>query len=115
MNRYPSEPELEYIKNFDMLKSPARVLMEYVESIWQYGDWGYKRTYHTWQLHTGGWSGNEDIVSALHCNHLFWSLTFASMRSGGHYYFSDSLLRGLKPSRRHFLLAKGKRNDLSRT
>lgn len=38
------------------------------------------------ELHTGGWSGNEDIIQALQNNKLFW-VNWEMSRVGGHYYF----------------------------
>ena len=39
-----------------------------------------------WEYHTGGWSGNEDIIRVLK-NSWVWSLTFERYDAGGHYYF----------------------------
>ena len=40
----------------------------------------------TLELHTGGWSGNEDIIDKL-SDTLFWMICWESTRRGGHYYF----------------------------
>ena len=39
-----------------------------------------------WEYHTGGWSGNEDIIRVLE-NSWVWPLTFERYDAGGHYYF----------------------------
>jgi len=39
-----------------------------------------------WQYHTGGWSGNEDIIGILHQS-ILWSLLIERYDKGGHYYF----------------------------
>ena len=39
-----------------------------------------------WQYHTGGWSGNEDIIGVLQQSWL-WYLLLERYDSGGHYYF----------------------------
>ena len=74
MTNYPSDIDLKYIKEFDLTKQPVRELLDHIEQIWEYGDWGFKRSYHYLQLHTGGWSGNEDIIVALESNLLFFAM-----------------------------------------
>jgi len=39
-----------------------------------------------WGYHTGGWSGNEEIIAVLQESELFWWLLQRYDR-GGHYYF----------------------------
>ena len=39
-----------------------------------------------WAYHTGGWSGNEDIISVLHESWL-WGLLLERYDTGGHFYF----------------------------
>ena len=43
----------------------------------------------TIELHTGGWSGNEDLIRALQKSY-FWSFWRIS-KVGGHYYFKIPL------------------------
>jgi hypothetical protein len=38
------------------------------------------------ELHTGGWSGNEEIISVLQ-NSMFWVMYWQKSERGGHYYF----------------------------
>lgn len=40
-----------------------------------------------WGYHTGGWSGNEDIISILRRSWL-WGSLIERYDSGGHYYFT---------------------------
>ena len=90
---YPTEEELETIRNWNIIgKKEAKQLMEYVQSIWNFGDEYFKvkdannSIYYI--LHTGGWSGNEDIIGALQENiHCFWLFYWLSTRRGGHYIF----------------------------
>jgi len=94
---YPTEEQLAFIKDFDLLKKPVKELIAFVQDIWEYDDWGFKVSEHTLELHTGGWSGNEDIIDALHQNFLFWSMYWKSNRRGGHYEFDDeSVVDSLK-------------------
>ncbi|MFA5049033.1 MAG: hypothetical protein WC516_08470 [Patescibacteria group bacterium] len=94
---YLTDERLETIKNWDVMTTGAKPLVEYVISIWHYGDWGYKlykskdhlfkkERVTKLQLHTGGWSGNEQVIEALRQNLMFWVCWQKSMR-GGHYWF----------------------------
>lgn len=90
MNRYPTEEELKYIREFDLPDKPVSELLDFIEQIWEYGDLGFIRSKHKLVLHTYGWSGNEDIIEALMQNFLFWALYWSVSKRGGHYYFNDS-------------------------
>ncbi len=83
---YPHEQSLRLIKEWPHDRFDE--LMEFVESLWRYADWGFSRKagdeYH---LSTGGWSGNEEIISALAGNGVFWSMCWESSRRGGHHIF----------------------------
>ena len=41
----------------------------------------------TWVAATGGWSGNEDVISALHRNTGFWLSCWRVSVAGGYYEF----------------------------
>ena len=66
-------------------------LLEFVETIWWCPEWGFVRNEMPggeWiELHTGGWSGNEQIIHALQQNFMFWGMCWARSERGGHYYF----------------------------
>lgn len=89
---YPTKKQLRFIKKFDLLKRPVCELLDFIEQIWEYGDWGFIRKEHTLELHTGGWSGNEDIIAALKQNFLLWSMYWARHHRGGHFYFDDEMV-----------------------
>ena len=86
---YPDDKELDKIKNW---QGESLELMEYIKPMWKYFDCGYwienKKTpiYH-YELSTGGWSGNEDIIGAMMENTLFWIKNWYQSRRGGHYIF----------------------------
>lgn len=96
MDEYPTEGNLEIIKKFNLLKNDVMELLDYIEAIWWQPDWGFvkkgKRVIKL-QLHTGGWSGNEDIINALQQNFVFWSMYWVKHIRGGHYFFKITLRR----------------------
>jgi len=75
-------------------------LMEYVEPLWRSGEWGWKLQRNpftgrvvsrTYQISTGGFPGNEAIVSALEANRSFWEQCMASYHHGGLYEFNVTI------------------------
>lgn len=91
---YPTEEELEIIKNWDLTKKSVTELLDFVYQIWWTPDWGYRLTGKhilKLELHTGGWSGNELIIRSLKENLFFWPMYYTQHRAGGHYYFKMNL------------------------
>ncbi len=90
MDRYPEEEEIQKIIDWDYKDFLG--LMEYVEDLWKYPQYWdtipisgcYKVRY---KISTGGWSGNEDIISALESNRMFWAMCWENSKRGGHYEF----------------------------
>lgn len=93
MNNYPTDKQLEVIKNFDLIKHPVKEFLDYVQPLWEYPD-RFCRTKHRLYLSTGGWSGNESIISAMQQNYLFWGLYWQKSQRGGHYWFDDEMVSG---------------------
>ena len=89
---YPTEDELKKLKEWDAFHDP-KGLIDFIRDIWWMPDWGFiltgKRALRL-QLHTGGWSGNEDIMNVLAENFSFW-FYFEKHLRGGHYYFKIPL------------------------
>ena len=86
MNEYPTEKELKYIKRFKPgIKNSFKPLIDHIQDIWHWPDY-VKWDGDILELHTGGWSGNEDIIQALE-NTMFWLLFWKATTRGGHYYF----------------------------
>jgi len=90
---YPTGEILIWIKNFDPEKTDWNDFIKVLENIWWGAGWGFvfKRKYknkRTLELHTGGWSGNEDIIRALRSNIFFFPMTWQKTYVGGHFYFS---------------------------
>ena len=87
MNDYPSDEELQRIREWKVT-TPAdfNQLMEYVKDIWH---WDFvEQRGGCWRLVTGGWSGNEDIIGALHANFMVWVMTWQSSHRGGLHWFA---------------------------
>jgi hypothetical protein len=92
-NGYPTEEELKKIKE---LKNVSE-LLNHLKSIWWMPDWGFVEYWGftsfpirekalKLELHTGGWSGNEDIIRGLQKTD-FWILFWVRSERGGHYCF----------------------------
>jgi hypothetical protein len=91
---YPEQHELNRIKNWDFRDIFS--LIDFVASRWNWQDWGVKKYWDKdkyskseilkVEFHTGGWSGNEDLINALLENRLV-CIWYESWRRGGHYYF----------------------------
>ena len=81
---YPTKETLEAIKSWP--GEDTRNLIEFIYSAWHWPDYAENEG-AVLKLHTGGWSGNEDIVSALKENTVFWLLYWYSSKRGGHYEF----------------------------
>jgi hypothetical protein len=82
--RYPTEQELAAIRVWDVHDVPG--LFDYVREIWNWPDMATMEG-GMLRLATGGWSGNEDIIGALHDNLMFWMLCWQSSERGGLHWF----------------------------
>lgn len=90
---YPTEETLLAIREWDA--NDLGGLFQFVAEAWNL-DYGRAlircvessaEGRHWIELHTGGWSGNEDIIGALQANTMAWTLAWWSSRRGGHYEF----------------------------
>jgi len=86
---YPTEAALRRIREWPYKDLPG--LFAFIADLWRYGDDMAEQTEEdgqaVWRLHTGGWSGNEDIIAALRQNNIAWALTWYRSERGGHYEF----------------------------
>ena len=87
---YPEEWELEKIRTWSHANGFVcwSTLLEYVRELWRWPD--YFRgpdSNGMYELSTGGWSGNENLLAAMEGNRLFWEMCWFSSRRGGHYVF----------------------------
>ena len=78
-------------------------LMELVQALWHWGENQYEqhtedddldRAQEVYTFHTGGWSGNEQIIQALSNNQMFWLMNWYSSRRGGHFVFKVRVPNG---------------------
>jgi len=91
---YPTEEYLQFIRDY---KGDTMPIMDFVKLIcetWYYGSMGYRLTRkhkgtRRLELHTLGWSGNEDIIRAIIGNIYLTNclMSYNMWRVGGHYYF----------------------------
>lgn len=91
---YPTQEYLNFIKNYHPEKISIKTFVETISKGWNHRDWGFKlgRKYkgiRKLELHTGGWSGNEDVIEAIIENIYLthFSMKYKMWRTGGHYYF----------------------------
>lgn len=98
---YPTVAALEYIKNWAIVRDeefkasfgeyfgkPEKIddLIKYIQSIWTY-DKSVVYDGKLLEIHTGGWSGNEEIIYELKQTSL-WMFKLRCQSAGGHYYFN---------------------------
>ena len=95
MSEYPTEQILRKIHKWDIVDSGPDDLVELIRSEWHWPEWGFKYNRRRLELHTGGWSGNEDIIVALQGT-MFWFLYWMKSFRGGHYYFHIKNIRKSK-------------------
>ena len=100
-NGYPAVETLEAIKKWPVKsRKECHDLLAFVRSAWSYPDrWserekddgvfgdGQPAKIRIYEMSTGGWSGNEDLVSAMEANILFWAISLESTHRGGLYIF----------------------------
>ena len=108
---YPTEKELAVLSGWDWHDIAG--LLDEIRRLWWMPDWGFVEPYRSkgilgksavkFQLHTGGWSGNEDIIDALMENMFFWTFYWQKSEYGGHYWFEvpQYLSKGIKTSPIH--------------
>ena len=80
---YPLEVELAPCRGSEDFDA----LMDHVQDIWWASDHLITEDLYEWQISTGGWSGNEDIIGALKENTMFWMFCWKQSTRGGHYVF----------------------------
>ena len=94
---YPTKDYLKFIREYTDDAMPIMDFVNIIADGWQYASWGHKlhRKYagkRKLELHTGGWSGNEDIIRAILGNVYLthFKMRYVKWHAGGHYYFEIS-------------------------
>jgi len=88
-NCYPDEKSLKKIAKWDIFTQGVDGLLDLIEENTNWADRQIHRTGKRvirYEYHTGGWSGNEEVIDALQQN-FFWFLFWEKSLRGGHYYF----------------------------
>lgn len=86
-DHYPTDKTIETIENYSHEDGYQR-LMENIAPLFDgYGRCEYRSVDGVWEIATGGWSGNEDIIGALKENTLFWLICWNLSKRGGYYEF----------------------------
>jgi len=86
------DPILTRIKQFDLAKDKVMSFVEFLCDIW-HQDFGSMKLhkekdeqgYQTLEIHTGGWSENEEILMFLEQT-MFWGMFWYKSERGGHYW-----------------------------
>lgn len=95
MDEYPTKEQLIELESWSHEKG-FEALAEYVLKLWHFSHWAILRKphkdefgteYKELRLATAGWSGNEEIVSALMDNTMFRILCWQSSHRGGLHIF----------------------------
>jgi hypothetical protein len=99
---YPTDETLERIETWDVLVDghfDFEAAMDFAGRAWKYpdywrkdsaflsGEYAGEKPQLCYVFSTGGWSGNESIVSAIAANTMLQSLGAWSWRRGGHYEY----------------------------
>ncbi len=93
---YPTEAALEIVRIWHW--SDARGWFDFIKSIWHIPSWGWRESeadheyikdkkVHLYNISTGGWSGNESIISEMQKTNMMWHLNWVQWRRGGHFIF----------------------------
>lgn len=95
-NGYPDEISLKEIREWDIIKKGVQGLLDLIEENTWMPDWAISisgKKVLRFQYHTAGWFGNEDIMSALEDNPLFFPMYWDKSSRGGHYNFKIKLIK----------------------
>ena len=83
---YPDDADLEFIDNYSLLDQGTLPLINHILKIWHWPEYATFDADGVLTLVTGGWSGNESIVSALEPTE-FWLFYWQSSERGGRFVF----------------------------
>jgi len=94
---YPDDSELQTIREWPLkARADFAALLAFVRERWSYPEYWHEedavddvmgKPVTRYEISTGGWSGNEDLLGALQDNRLLWMVCWVQSRRGGHYIF----------------------------
>jgi hypothetical protein len=88
---YPTDDELDRIRTWDMTQGDPWELLTYIASLWHWYPRGWTEDKQgdtlDIKIATGGWSGNESVISAMRENYIFWGSAWVDSKRGGYYHF----------------------------
>jgi hypothetical protein len=87
---YPTDRFLNGLSKSDA-KQDHKDMLEAVRAIWAYPEFVTVEG-DTYTFRTGGWSGNESLISALQQNTLFWNFCWEMSQRGGLHVFTAKQL-----------------------
>lgn len=92
---YPTPEFLDAVTKWNYI-GDFKDWFEFIRDGWWNSEWGFTsepvinedgESVIRYNISTGGWSGNEDIIAAMSENFICWSFSWVSHRRGGHYVF----------------------------
>jgi hypothetical protein len=97
MSEYPTDEQIAHIKAWPY-EDPTGwfAFIKTSGHWWPTEAWGWDerddvdvivKAVRVYEISTGGWSGNEELIAAMRDNDMLWSLTWYQSRRGGHYTF----------------------------
>ena len=91
---YPDEKTLRLVRHYS---GSALEFFRALKTGWKHGESGVRENLNArdlcghrivrFQLHTWGWSGNEELINAMERNLMLQMLTWEQSRRGGHYVY----------------------------
>ena len=83
---YPTKETLQVIEKWDDYTEQGRMeLLRFIQKAWYYPDWVAEKD-GLFVFATGGWSGNEELISAFREN-VLWHILRKIEIDGGFYVF----------------------------
>lgn len=80
-NGYPTAKTKRVIKEWEFQDAPG--WLQYVREAWDHKRGEIWEENGLLKMMTGGWSGNEEIISAMRENFALWGLLWESSHRGG--------------------------------
>ena len=85
---YPTDEAIDLIESFDIIKEGQSSFWDLIEECWWMAERQMERKENEIVLHTGGWSGNEEIIQAMkNSKYFLWGVFWVQSKRGGHYWF----------------------------